>query len=164
MAGRPDPICTYRGKRSKLGLRPFADEADVIRMNKDILTFQKETGEGGLRLVSERPDVPEIKPIEKQFVNFMFLKVIPEWRRLPSDKKSELKAEFVKVFEEFRPDLLLFSYSLVGFDVLAYRHISRYAAGDDGDAVSNRARKLFRGDQQLPFGDQEDDVRRGSVG
>ena len=85
-------------------------------MRKDADTLQKEPGDGGLRLVSERRNVPQFRPVEKQFVNFMFLKVNPEWRRLPADRKSELKAEFVKVFDQFRPDLLLYAYSLVGFD------------------------------------------------
>lgn len=130
------------GQTCKIGLgfprRPRA----WILMNKDTFTFQKETGEGGLRLVSERSDVPGLRPIEKQFVNFMFLKVSPEWRQLPQQKKTQLKSEFVSVFDQFRESFLLFTYSLVGFDSKA--DLMFWRVGTSLDMVQDMTAKLYR--------------------
>jgi chlorite dismutase len=111
-------------------------------MNRDTPTFSKESVESGLRLVTERADVPEVTSVEKQFVNFMFMRVSPEWRRIAPDKKSELKAEFAAVFEEFREDFLLFSYSLVGFDSKA--DLMFWRVGLSLDLVQDMTARLFR--------------------
>ncbi|MBX3289385.1 MAG: chlorite dismutase family protein [Acidobacteria bacterium] len=83
----------------------------------ELVNSQKETADaGGLRLVE---DVAEPRPfpvIESQFVNFMLLRVDKDWRRLDDDTKREYKAEFTEVFDRFRGEMLMFSYSLVGFD------------------------------------------------
>src|SRR5205085_1197335 len=43
--------------------------------------LKKEAGDqGGLRLVSDSKGVIEAPEVEKQFVNFMFFRVNPEWR------------------------------------------------------------------------------------
>jgi chlorite dismutase len=111
-------------------------------MNKDLLTFQKDAGDGGLRLVSERSGVVEPRPVEKQFVNFMFLKVSPEWRRLPWEAKLDLKKEFVSVFDEFREAFLLYTYSLVGFDSKA--DLMFWRVGTSLDMVQEMSAKLYR--------------------
>jgi chlorite dismutase len=111
-------------------------------MNKDVLTFQKETADGGLRLVTERADVTESTAVEKQFVNFMFLRVSPEWRRLGLTTKNELKAEFSGVFDEFREEFLLFSYSLVGFDSKA--DLMFWRVGPSLDMVQDMTARLYR--------------------
>ena len=85
-------------------------------MTKELLHFQKEPSDVPLRLVPEMEDVPEFAVVQKQFVNFAFLRASPEWQALDAETKRVYKAEFAKVFEGFRDDFLLFSYSLVGFD------------------------------------------------
>lgn len=85
-------------------------------MTNELLHFQKESSEVPLRLVPEMEEVPELAPVEKQFVNFAFLRVSSEWQALDAKTKAVYKAEFAEVFEGFRDDFLLFSYSLVGFD------------------------------------------------
>lgn len=82
----------------------------------EIVNFQKEPVDAGLRLVPEPADPFDIVKLEQQFVNFVFFKVDPGWRKLLPDTKAEYKARFVEAFDSYRPDLLLFSYSLVGFD------------------------------------------------
>src|SRR4051794_39091811 len=79
-------------------------------------THTREQGDGGLRLVSESQQPAEQPVVEQQFVNFMFLRVNPEWRKLDGGTKRAYKQEFERVFDSFRGDFLLFSYSLVGFD------------------------------------------------
>jgi chlorite dismutase len=108
----------------------------------DVVSFQKEQGEGGLRLVSERGDTPELSAVEKQFVNFLFLHVSPEWRKLDRETKRADKDEFEAVFDTFRHDLLLFSYSLVGFDSKA--DLMFWRVGTSLDVIQDMTAKLFR--------------------
>ncbi|MFN2500608.1 MAG: chlorite dismutase family protein [Pyrinomonadaceae bacterium] len=110
-------------------------------MTKDVLNFQKET-EPALRLVSDNDDVPEFAVVDKQFVNFMFLRINPEWRKLSSKTKSAFKTEFQKVFDRFRDDFLLYTYSLVGFDSKADLMIWR--VGESLDLVQDMTAKLYR--------------------
>ncbi|HQZ97410.1 MAG TPA: chlorite dismutase family protein [Pyrinomonadaceae bacterium] len=100
-------------------------------MTKELLHFQKEASEIPLRLVPEMEEVPELSAVEKQFVNFTFLRVIPEWRALDDETKGVYKAEFAEIFESFRDDFLLFSYSLVGFDSRADLMLWRVARSLD---------------------------------
>jgi chlorite dismutase len=111
-------------------------------MNRDVRTFQKDTGEAGLRLVSERTEAVAFPEIEKQFVNFMFFRVSPEWRKLNGETKRAFKSEFQAVFDEFRDEFLLFSYSLVGFDSKA--DLMFWRVGRSLDLVQDMTAKLYR--------------------
>jgi chlorite dismutase len=102
----------------------------------------KESGESCLRLVADTPDRQERSPVSKQFVNFLFLRVSPEWRRLDTATKQEYKHEFEKVFESFRGRFLLFSYSLVGFDSKA--DLMFWRVGESLDIVQEMTAKLYR--------------------
>lgn len=42
------------------------------------------------------------KPARRQFVNFMFYKVDPAWRRLPDDERNQGKHEFCEVVKQFQ--------------------------------------------------------------
>lgn len=109
----------------------------------EIVNFQKEPNEpSGLRLVAE-PREPLMMPrIEKQFVNFMFVRVNPEWRKLNPETKSIFKSEFQSVFDKFREDFLLFSYSLVGFDSKA--DLMFWRIGTSLDMVQEMTAKMYR--------------------
>ena len=111
-------------------------------MIRDVLQFQKEQGDPLLRLVPERDDFPELSAVEKQFVNFTFLRVNPDWRKLDVEAKRVCKAEFANVFESFRNDFLLFSYSLVGFDSKA--DLMFWRVGKSLDLVQEMTAKLYR--------------------
>lgn len=113
-------------------------------MNREVLNFQKEPGEAQLRLVTEKLESPEHAPIEKQFVNFMFLRVDPAWRKLDAETKRDHKAEFQRVFDGFRSDFLLYSYSLVGFDAKA--DLMFWRVGNSLDLVQEMTAKLFATD------------------
>jgi len=69
-----------------------------------------------LRLVDEISEARKTSPIEKQFVNFVFFRVNPDWRKLAPEIKRAAKGEFQSVYDAYRDRFLLFSYSLVGFD------------------------------------------------
>lgn len=50
----------------------------------------------------------------RQVVRFLFLKLDPAWRRLPTDEQAAHKEEFGKTIKSFHAKLLLRTYSLVG--------------------------------------------------
>ena len=105
--------------------------------------LQKEAGEQcGLRLVSESKSLVELPAVEKQFVNFMFFRMSPEWRKLNAETKAVFKSEFQCVFEKFRDDFLLFTYSLVGFDSKA--DIMFWRIGTSLDLIQEMTAKLYR--------------------
>ena len=106
----------------------------------DIVSFQKEPGP--LRLVPDNADVVDFVEVEKQFVNFLFLRVSPDWRKLNSDTKRIFKGEFQSVFDTFRDDFLLFTYSLVGFDSKA--DLMFWRVGRSLDTVQEMTAKLYR--------------------
>ena len=51
---------------------------------------------------------------KRQFVNFLFYKVDPAWRRLPPDQRAKGKQEFERVIEDYRGKLITVCYSTVG--------------------------------------------------
>lgn len=105
--------------------------------------MQKEGGEqGGLRLVGESTQPIPLPSVEKQFVNFMFVRVNPGWRKLDSDTKKVFKSEFQSVYEKFRDDFLLFSYSLVGFDSKA--DLMFWRIGTSLDLIQEMTAKMYR--------------------
>jgi len=111
-------------------------------MNKDVLNFLKEPGEAQLRLVAEKPEIVELAPVEKQFVSFIFLRISPEWRKLDAETKRISKLEFQSVFDAFRDQFLLFSYSLVGFDSKA--DLMFWRVGTSLDGIQEMTTALYR--------------------
>lgn len=97
---------------------------------------------GNLRLVSDNKEPHAFPNIEKQFVNFMFFRVSSEWRKLNKETKKVFKSEFQKVFYEFNEKLLLFSYSLVGFDSKA--DLMFWRVGDSLDLIQDMTARLYR--------------------
>ncbi len=97
---------------------------------------------GGLRLVADNVNPDAVPAIEKQFVNFMFFRVNPEWRKLNLETKKVFKSEFIKVFGEFESELLLFAYSLVGFDSKA--DLMFWRIGDSLDAIQDMTARMYR--------------------
>jgi len=105
--------------------------------------LKKESGEqGGLRLVGDLKGAFETPVVEKQFVNFMFFRVSPEWRKLNPETKNIFKSEFQSVFDRFRDDFLLYTYSLVGFDSKA--DIMFWRIGTSLDLIQEMTAKLYR--------------------
>jgi len=109
----------------------------------DVINAQKESAKGdGLRLVSEPREPQRFPSVEKQFVNFMLLRVNPEWRKLDTETKRIFKNEFQAVYDNFSPDFLLFSYSLIGFDSKA--DLMFWRIGDSLDLIQEMTAKLYR--------------------
>jgi chlorite dismutase len=109
----------------------------------ELLNFEKESQEGGnLRLVSESSELHPFQAVDKQFVNFIFFRVNPEWRKLNAETKRVFKSEFQSVFNKFAENLLLFSYSLVGFDSKA--DLMFWRIGDSLDSIQDMTATLYR--------------------
>ncbi len=109
----------------------------------ELLNSEKETTDGGgLRLVSYNKDPQQFPSIEKQFVNFMFLRVNPDWRKLNSETKRIFKSEFQNIFSQYYKDMLLFSYSLVGFDSKA--DLMFWRIGNCLDLIQEMTARLYR--------------------
>jgi chlorite dismutase len=70
---------------------------------------------GSLRLADRDDEAEQPRPsLPRQFVNFTFYHVRPEWRFLDEATREAGKREFLDVVESFRRDLLLHTYSIVG--------------------------------------------------
>jgi chlorite dismutase len=103
---------------------------------------KKEPEISALRLVSDNKEPQSIPVLEKQFVNFIFFRVNPDWRKLNSETKRVFKGEFQSVFNKFNETLLLFSYSLVGFDSKA--DLMFWRIGSSLDSIQEMTAKLYR--------------------
>jgi chlorite dismutase len=95
-----------------------------------------------LRLVSDKREPQTLPKLEKQFVNQIFFKVNPEWRKLDGESKQNFKEEFIGVFSDFGKRLLLFNYSLVGFDSKA--DLMFWRISQSLDTNQDMTAKLFR--------------------
>lgn len=105
--------------------------------------YEKKDGEiSPLRLVSDNKEPHKFPVIEKQFVNFIFFRVNPAWRKLNSETKRVFKSEFQSVFNKFNENLLLYSYSLVGFDSKA--DLMFWRIGNSLDAIQDMTAKIYR--------------------
>jgi chlorite dismutase len=109
----------------------------------ELVNPQKDPNEpGGLRLVPDMTELLSMPRIEKQFVNFMFFRVNPDWRKLDSETRAIYKSEFQSVYERFRDDFLLFSYSLVGFDSKA--DLMFWRIGNSLDLIQEMTARMYR--------------------
>jgi chlorite dismutase len=106
-----------------------------------VFTQKRETQDTGLRLVEDLLAVEPI-PVEQQFVNFTFYRVNADWRKLPDTTKQLARNEFREVFDSFRDDLMLFSYSLVGFD--AKSDLMFWRIGRSLDLIQEMTTKLYQ--------------------
>ncbi len=70
---------------------------------------------GSLRLAPTADDTIEPKSrLPRQFVSFTFHRMRPEWRLLDDSVKEQARQEFINALAEFRRELLIHTYSLVG--------------------------------------------------
>jgi len=107
----------------------------------ELVNAQKSSSEAaGLRLIDKLRQ--ERRDSAAQFVNYIFLRVSSEWRRLDQRAKCDAKDEFQKVFDSFREHFLLFSYSLVGFDSKA--DLMFWRIGESLDRIQEMTARLFR--------------------
>jgi chlorite dismutase len=109
----------------------------------ELIDFEKENSDvSGLRLVSDNKNPQKVPEIERQFVNFMFLRVHADWRKLNSETKREFKSEFQSVYNKYCDSLQLYNYSLVGFDSKA--DLMFWRIGTSLDLIQEMTAQLYR--------------------
>src|SRR5688572_12269280 len=64
-----------------------------------------------IRPQGARPEGPQI---QRQFVNFAFFKLDPEFRRLSSEEKQRARDEFIALASQPRQGMICLTYSTVG--------------------------------------------------
>src|SRR5918911_1914703 len=70
---------------------------------------------GSLRLADRGAEAEKPPPaLPRQFVNFTFYRVRPEWRFLDDATRAAGKREFAEVVDSYRRDLLMHTYSITG--------------------------------------------------
>ncbi|HEX8181698.1 MAG TPA: chlorite dismutase family protein [Pyrinomonadaceae bacterium] len=73
------------------------------------------TNRGSLRLADRNGEEEQPRPsLPRQFVNFTFYHVRPEWRFLDDSVRAAGRQEFADVVESYRRDLLMPTYSITG--------------------------------------------------
>jgi len=89
-----------------------------------------------------RPQSTQGPQIQRQFVNFAFYKLDPEFRRLSAEEKQRAREEFISLHSQAHPGMICLSYSTAGLrpdcDFLLWR-ISLSA--DDFQAQTARINK-----------------------
>ncbi len=74
-----------------------------------------DAGRSSLRLAGNASETERPRPtLPRQFVNFTFYRARPEWRMLDEAEKASAKQDYLKVLDEFRGEMLIHTYSLVG--------------------------------------------------
>ena len=96
----------------------------------------------GLRLVADNTEPHQFPLIQKQFVNFIFFRVNPDWRKLEATQKNEFKRQFDEVVNRYREELLIFNYSMVGFDSKA--DLMFWRIGDSLDAIQEMTASIYK--------------------
>ena len=70
---------------------------------------------GSLRLAPNVDELEEHKrKLPRQFVNFTFYRARRDWRLLSENEKRDCKSMFIAAVDDFRPSLMIHSYSTVG--------------------------------------------------
>lgn len=65
-------------------------------------------------MTEPKKEVPAPEDNRRQYVNFVFYKVDPAWRRLPQEDRKRGKCQFIDVVKSFDDDVMTIPYSLVG--------------------------------------------------
>ena len=77
-----------------------------------------------------------------QYVNYVFFKLDPLWRRLPDEERERGKREFLEAAEEHAGEMLLWSFSLMG--LRADADFMVWKIGYDLDAFENLQTALMK--------------------
>ena len=101
------------------------------------------TPRGSLRLAPNVDELEEHKrKLPRQYVNFTFYRARPEWRMLDEAEKALCKEGFAQTVDDFRRDLLIYTYSTVGLRTSADFLIWRI--GSDLEPIQEMTGRLNR--------------------
>jgi len=74
----------------------------------------RQSKEGLGALANPKKTEGSAEDTRQQFVNFVYYKVDPAWRRLPEEERKRGKCQFIDVVKSFESDVIVIPYSLVG--------------------------------------------------
>ena len=77
-----------------------------------------------------------------QYINYIFFKLDPLWRRLSDEEREQGKKEFLETAEEYSSDMLLRSFSLMG--LRADADFMLWRIGYDLDAFEEMTAALMK--------------------
>lgn len=77
-----------------------------------------------------------------QYINYLFFKLDPEWRRMPDDERRRGREEFLEAAEKHSEDMLLRPYSLMG--LRADADFMLWRIGYDLDAFEDMTAALMK--------------------
>ncbi len=89
----------------------------VITPEQAVETASEQVAERSAgQAAAAQPAKTDWKQIKRQVIGFTFYKILPEWRRLPAQQKTEHKREFAEVLRRWNQPgrMLSLSYSTVG--------------------------------------------------
>lgn len=131
----PNPKAVSRNELDEQKL--FSDRIFMSSENDQNNTSPR----GSLRLAPNIEELEEHKrKLPRQFVNFTFYRARPEWRLLSEEAKRDCKEAFIGSVNDFRPLLLIHSYSTVGLRINADFMIWRI--GTDLDPMQDMTARL----------------------
>jgi chlorite dismutase len=115
------------------GIEQFAKDKGIDLIDEDVVSRARQEREGAAIEESRKKKAMEAKAqgeekeVQRQFINFMFFKLDPAFRRLPDEEREAAKKEFLDVLEEYDSgsEMIVLSYSIVGIradcDIMLWR-------------------------------------------
>jgi chlorite dismutase len=101
---------------------------------------QNSSNRGSLRLAEHVQEIGSRPNLPRQFVSFTFYRARPEWGFLPQDEREKGKREFIETLNQYRKDLLIHTYSLVG--LRANADFMTWRIGYDLDPIQEMSARL----------------------
>ena len=89
-----------------------------------------------------QPQAESTEKLPAQYINYIFLKLDPLWRRLPDEERARGVEEFARAAEDYSGNMLLRSYSLLG--LRADADFMLWRIGYDLDAFEEMTAALLK--------------------
>ncbi len=112
-------------KSAVRGIEEFARAQGIARIDASVVARARQEKESAAQEAAQPAHQAEKKPVvssverkevRRQYVNFVFFKVDPAWRRLPAAERETGKRQFREVVEEFtaQREMIILPYCTVG--------------------------------------------------
>ena len=105
------------------GIEQFAKEKGLDLIDDEVVSRARQEREGAAiqerqaqRQTATEAQEEEQKDVKRQFVNFVFYKLDPEFRRQPQDVRDRAKKEFIDLLQEYDDsnDMIMLTYTMMG--------------------------------------------------
>lgn len=117
------------------GIEQYAKDKSIEVVDDEVVSRARQEREGAAVANAQAKRAAEAKAqgkdpekeVKRQYVNFLFYKLDPAFRRLPEEEREKGKKEFMEVLEEYdtNSNMILLSYSMVGIradaDIMLWR-------------------------------------------